>query len=210
MGPRAPLGAALPARPRPTGLPVALSPPLPPFPQAGPARWRLAPSPPTPPPPTPPPPPPGVNVLAPGRRAPWSPARVPGARRPLRLSPRRRPHPPAPPPPPAGPAGKCSPLAEAGTALPPTDPPPKRVRRAFQGQAPEDLHPTVFLQKAPPTTPLKAPLPSETLLRARIKTLPLFSPLWSSPTQWLWRRDTSPTQTPYKNTFSLRKVHTFQ
>lgn len=35
MGPRAPLGAALPARPRLTGLPLALSPPLPPFPQAG-------------------------------------------------------------------------------------------------------------------------------------------------------------------------------
>lgn len=92
MGPRAPLGAALPARPRPTGLPLALSPPLPPFPQAGarPLEARsLAPSP-------PPLPPPGANVLAPAGQTPWSPARVPGAHRPLHLSqaapsrPRRR------------------------------------------------------------------------------------------------------------------------
>lgn len=55
---------------------------------------------------------PVVNVLAPARRTPWSPARVPGARRPLHL-PRHRPLPPAPPPP-AGAAGNCSPLAGAG------------------------------------------------------------------------------------------------
>lgn len=103
--------AALPARLRPTGLPPALSPPLPPFPQAEPARSSLS-----PPPQPPPPPPPGVNALASAGRTPWSPARVPGARLPLRFS-HRRPLPPAPPPPPsAGAAGNCSRLLGGGAS----------------------------------------------------------------------------------------------
>ena len=110
-GPRSALRCAArpPAADRPTGLPPALSPPLPPFPQAEPARSSLAPQ------PQPPPPPPGVNALASAGRTPWSPARVPGARLPLRLS-HRHPLPPAPPPPPppAGAAGNCSWLMGGG------------------------------------------------------------------------------------------------
>lgn len=164
MGPRAPLGAALPARPRLTSLPPAISPPLPPFPLVGPARSRLAPSSSS----SSRPPSPGFNVLSPARRTPWSPARVPGEHRPLRLS-HRRPLPPAlpPPPPPAGAAGKCSRLAGGGrpegggggTALQPAG----LQSSAPSVPRPQKTSPALRAHKTSTNNPGKDPHPMETL-----------------------------------------------
>lgn len=194
MGPRAPLGAALPARPRLTGLPPALSPPLPPFPQARPARSRLAPS-----------PPPllwlmyslqpgerhGRRRAYPARAAP-SPSRATAPCLPRRRRPRGLP----------GTVvrsrgrgrGRCRTVG-AGTALPPTDS-PSSVRRAFRVQSPKDLQHAALLGKPTPATPWKRSS-SHRDLPTPLQIKKPFLP-FEVRTPNNWRRDMSPTQASMK------------